>query len=431
MKIAVVTLPVSGHLNPMLALARRIRQSGHDVTVISVPDVEERALATGLKFITVGADAFPLNSTRELERLFSTQTGEAALKFTFDLMGHVTGTLLRPLTRALQSEDFAGVVFDTYQVYLELAAIHLALPYAHVASAAYFDVSGETPLCFFDWPDDKSEQAKARNQEGVERFRALLQPSVAVARAYADEVGIEVNWGDLAATLSKRAWITQIPAAFDFGTGASPSGLIHTGPFIDSSGRNQVKFPWERLTGAPLVYASMGTLQNGVPGVFQAIADAARQRPDLQFVIVSGRNMDPASFPPLPGNALFVPQAPQLDLLKRAALCITHAGLNTTLEALASGVPLIAIPVTNDQPGVAARIRHHQVGDFIPVSELSGPRLGNVIDKVWGSNQFRRNAEVMKAKIAEQDGLSLAAAVIVEQLGRPDVPLRQSRAHAK
>lgn len=71
--------------------------------MISVPDVAERAHAAELDFISVGADAFSLNSTRELERLFSTQTGEAALKFTFDLMGHVTGALLRPLTKALQS----------------------------------------------------------------------------------------------------------------------------------------------------------------------------------------------------------------------------------------------------------------------------------------------------------------------------------------
>ena len=99
MKIAVITLPVSGHLNPMSALARRIQKNGHEVTLISVPDVEERAAASGLKFVSIGAEVFPLGSTRELERLFSTQTGEAALKFTFDLMGHVTGTLIRPLTK--------------------------------------------------------------------------------------------------------------------------------------------------------------------------------------------------------------------------------------------------------------------------------------------------------------------------------------------
>ena len=47
-------------------------------------------------------------------------------------------------------------------------------------------------------------------------------------------------------------------------------------------------------------------------------------------------------------TVIVVNRAPQLELLKRATLCITHAGLHTTLEALARGVALAAIPVTND-----------------------------------------------------------------------------------
>lgn len=48
--------------------------------------------------------------------------------------------------------------------------------------------------------------------------------------------------------------------------------------------------------------------------------------------------------------------APQFAPLEKATLAITHAGLNTALEALARGVPMVAIPITNDQPGVAGRL---------------------------------------------------------------------------
>jgi zeaxanthin glucosyltransferase len=48
--------------------------------------------------------------------------------------------------------------------------------------------------------------------------------------------------------------------------------------------------------------------------------------------------------------------APQQAVLARADLCITHAGLNTVLDALVAGVPLLALPIAFDQPGVAARI---------------------------------------------------------------------------
>jgi UDP:flavonoid glycosyltransferase YjiC (YdhE family) len=58
----------------------------------------------------------------------------------------------------------------------------------------------------------------------------------------------------------------------------------------------------------------------------------------------------------LPDDAIIVDYAPQLQLLKKASLCITHAGINTTLESLSNGVPLVAIPIANDQPGIGARI---------------------------------------------------------------------------
>jgi zeaxanthin glucosyltransferase len=55
-------------------------------------------------------------------------------------------------------------------------------------------------------------------------------------------------------------------------------------------------------------------------------------------------DISPDILGPIPANTIVVRSAPQIDLLKRAALCITHAGLNTTLESLAHGVPMVAIP---------------------------------------------------------------------------------------
>ena len=72
------------------------------------------------------------------------------------------------------------------------------------------------------------------------------------------------------------------------------------------------------------------------------------------FVISLGGGLDPVRLGQLPGDPIVVSYAPQLEVVKRAALVITHAGLNTVLESLAEGVPLVAIPLGNDQPGVAA-----------------------------------------------------------------------------
>jgi zeaxanthin glucosyltransferase len=73
----------------------------------------------------------------------------------------------------------------------------------------------------------------------------------------------------------------------------------------------------------------MGTLQNGLESVFSAIAQAVKPRPGMQLVLSIGDSLDAKQSNSLPANCIIVNRAPQIELLKRSALCITHAGLNS------------------------------------------------------------------------------------------------------
>jgi zeaxanthin glucosyltransferase len=182
----------------------------------------------------------------------------------------------------------------------------------------------------------------------------MLAAANAGIRAHAESAGLKIDWETPHSTLSPLASITQTPRAFDFESSHWPSQFHHSGPFHDGGGRVKVYFPWERLTGELLIYASMGTILNGRLDVFRSIAAALAKRKDLQLELSVGDQVDPDQIGPVPKNAIIVREAPQLELLKRASVCITHAGLNTVLESLAQGVPQVAIPVTYDQPEAAA-----------------------------------------------------------------------------
>ena len=106
-----------------------------------------------------------------------------------------------------------------------------------------------------------------------------------------------------------------------------------------------------------------------------------------------------------------------MELLKRASVCITHAGLNTALEALAQGVPQVAIPVTSDQPGVAARIAEKKTGLFVPLKELTASRLSLLLDQVLNDSTYRDNAHYFQKVIAETNGLSKAADLLERAFG--------------
>ena len=102
----------------------------------------------------------------------------------------------------------------------------------------------------------------------------------------------------------------------------------------------------------------------------------------------------------------------KIELLKRAALCITHAGLNTVLESLAHGVPKVAIPIGYDQPGTAARIKHHGTGEFIELEQLTTHRLRGLIEKVLHDPSYRERARYFQKVISKTRGLDVAADII-------------------
>ncbi|MEN9869653.1 MAG: hypothetical protein RLZZ171_636, partial [Cyanobacteriota bacterium] len=219
---------------------------------------------------------------------------------------------------------------------------------------------------------------------------------------------------------SQLAQISQQPAEFEFPRRELPSCFHFTGSFSNPASRESIAFPYEQLTGQPLIYASLGTLQNQLLWIFEMIAQACADM-DAQLAIALGGGTNPAALSELPGNPIVVGYAPQLELLQRATLTITHAGLNTTLESLSNGVPMVAIPITNDQPGVAARIAWTGTGEVVPLKKVTVKKLQQAIKQVLTDNAYRQNALKLQAAMQQSGGTSKAADIIEQVIstGKP------------
>jgi len=416
-KIAFLPACGPGHLNPMTALARATQARGHEVVVISTLDAEPFVHAAELSFLPVCERDSPRGSINAAFQRLGNLQGDQAMAFTFWLIANSVQSTFRDLPRLLKTQAIDAVVIDEIQSELGLVPRHLGLPYANASCALHFDMSGNTPLCVHDWSHSNTPEALARNRQGVQRLQQTIKFGNAAGKAYAEKVGLDIDWSDPLATISKLAWVTQAPKEFDFDGAVWPHQFHHTGPFHDGGGRIPSEFPWDRLTGEPLVYASMGTLQNGIEDVFTAIAEAVNRKPNVQLVISIGTNIDATRIGGLRDNTVVVTRAPQIEILKRAALCITHAGLNTVLETLAKGVPIVAIPVTNDQPGVAARVAHTATGKFVPVQQLTSERLSVLVDEVLENPVYRENALRLSKAIIGRNGLQYAVDLIERAFG--------------
>jgi zeaxanthin glucosyltransferase len=413
MKIGFVSMPVTGHLNPMTALARKLQSRGNEVVFVGLPDVEPIVRAANLNFVPFCEKEYPLGSVAKgyarLAKLHGLDVVEHSAR---EMHPGRCKSALEHLPGKLAETGVQALVIDTAHFFLELVPMRLGMPYVHIWNILHLDRSGSSPACLFPWPYETTPEALARNVDALKKFGGLLAPVLTVAKSYAEKNGLQIDWNDPAATVSKLAVITQTPKEFDFPISNWPPQFHYAGPFHDDEGREQVPFAWEKLTGAPLIYASLGTLVNGIKHVYRAILEAVGRFPETQVVLSVGKNIDPDDLRPIPSNVIIVSTAPQIELLKRASLCITHAGLNTALEALAQGVPIVAIPIGFDQPGVAARIAYHGVGEFVEVGDLTAERLSDLIQRVQANPSYRDRARYFQRVIARTHGLDLAADVI-------------------
>ena len=169
----------------------------------------------------------------------------------------------------VRATGIEALVIDQIQFCVELGAMNLGIPYVTVATALYLDYFGHTPLCAYDWSHETTPGALARNREGIAKFVRLTYNER--TKAYAREGGLKIDWDDPSCLFSKLAYITQIPKEFDFENPLLPPQFQYTGPFHDGNGRPEQDFPWNRLSGEPLIYASMGTLMNGRVDVLRTI----------------------------------------------------------------------------------------------------------------------------------------------------------------
>src|SRR5215471_6667807 len=189
MRVAFLSLPVPGHLNPMTALARTYQARGHDVVFLSLPDVAPFVQAAQLPFVPCSEDAYPKGSLGTYLPQLSRLSGKEALSFTVnEMMKGYTESLFRSLPETLRKAGADAIVLDQYQPYVELIPMHLGMPYVHVSNALHVDYTGRSPLCFYGRLPTRWDET-ARNREDVERFRILLEPTTVLARDYARKAG--------------------------------------------------------------------------------------------------------------------------------------------------------------------------------------------------------------------------------------------------
>jgi MGT family glycosyltransferase len=398
----------------MAALARCLQHRGHQVVIFGIADTEARVKAAGIDFQRIGAEDYPIGTLQQLDRRLGELNGLATFRFTVDRVKNTARMILRDGPAAVHNANLDAMLIDEADMGGTVAE-HLGLPFVSIAFFPPLIRDDHIPPFCFGWHAGQGPLSRLRNRLGMRLLSHAASPIYTIVNRQRKAWNLKPLTHSTDA-LSPLAQITQLPRALEFATANNPPAKLHyTGPFVDNQQRPPVPFPWHRLDSRPLVYASLGTLQNGSEEVFKTIAEACSGL-GVQLVLSLGGGIDPARLGTLPGDPIVVSYAPQLQLLKRAAAVITHAGLNTVLESLAEGVPMVAIPLGNDQPGVASRVAAQGAGIVISRRKLNMQRLRNATRSILEDPQYQTAARRLQTELQKINGPETAADIIEDAL---------------
>jgi zeaxanthin glucosyltransferase len=410
----------TGHLNPLLPLGRELQRRGHRVTVFQVADAQATVEAAELEFYPLGTTTFPLGRMTQITQQLGELSGAAAAWATFKWIQQTTRLHLEEVPTAIQKTGVEVLIVDQVLYEGETIAEKLGIPWMTFCSILPLNRDVTIPPYMTDWHYSTTPWAKWRNQASYQCLSYLGRPLGQMIQDYRRAWGLPLRSRQHEG-FSPLLQLSQQPSALEYPRQTLPPWFHFVGPMHGQQGRKAIPFPYERLNGKPLIYASLGTLQNRQKWLFDTIIRACADLP-VQLVLSLGSQT--AQPPTEQGDAIIVPYAPQIDLLQRAALTITHAGLNTTLESLTYGVPLVALPITNDQPGVAARIAWSGTGEQLSLKRLSPSRLQQVILRVLSRPTYRHQAHRLQMAIQAAGGATLAADLVEQAIATRQPVLR-------
>jgi MGT family glycosyltransferase len=177
----------------------------------------------------------------------------------------------------------------------------------------------------------------------------------------------------------------------------------------------------------PLIYVSIGTtfnLENG--DLFELLIETCKHYSDRHAIIISTGSEDlyiKYSYKFINSSMLLLPHVPQIEVLKKAHLFLTHAGMNSISEALHYGVPIVCIPLHGDQPLIAWRIADElQMGlRLLSNKQLNIEKLTGALDKVLENPKYRLRAKELSEISQQHNGHITASELTLEYIKRKNL----------
>jgi len=363
-KIVFFCIPAHGHTNPTLGVVKELVSRGHQVWYYSYDLFREKIQATGATYVS--CDAF------DAELRLSP---EDAARLGKDLV--LSTKVLTDTALALDSAVCAHmgqlqpdcIVADSMAVWGKAVAMKLQIPF----------VSSTTTFAF------NRQSAKILKQSAAELVKMLFaMPKIQKEIGRLQQAGYPVNSIlDILQNDDNTHTVVYTSPEFQPCSETFSEKYAFVGPSLRPAVSRITK------TRDRLVYISMGTVNNAMLSLYRQLI-AQLTDTDYQVILSVGDRVAPQALEPLPPHISVYPRVDQIAVLQKADVFLSHSGMNSVSESLYYGVPLVLLPQTTEQRGVAAQVC--RLGAGVVPKDTGGSSLLAAIQRVLANPGYREAA---------------------------------------
>ena len=360
MRVLLTTIGSQGDVRPLVALASRLRESGHGAHLCVSPDLRDWVEGLGFPFTPIGpqmrgmvgapapkpAGSAPPPSPEQMRGQVEATLARESATITEAARGCevIVAAAGRPLIPARTVAETLGIRY----VFAVFSPSHLPSPHH-----APFGVRGagqgqpSSPAGNLELWDRHGRQLNDRLRTGLNRHRA------AAGLSPVDDVRDHI--------FTSRPWLAADPVLAPWPGAASE--VFQTGAWILPDPRPlDPRLEAFLAAGDPPVYFGFGSMRMA-PEVVQVVAESAR-RVGRRAIIAGG--WAGLSLTAADPGLLVIGEVNQQVLFRRVAAVVHHGGAGTTTAAALAGAPQVIVAQAFDQPYWARRITHLGIGAAHP-----------------------------------------------------------------
>jgi MGT family glycosyltransferase len=390
-------IPATGHINPTLGVLRELRARGEEVLVVNTERMRSQYAGLDVRFA-----AYPIDEERLT--LFGVTQGGSVIDNALALV-HLSEQIMPFMLDLLEREQPDYVIYDSLCGWARQAVVKRGLPAAASITTLVLLPDTLPPL-----PPSLL----------LHTLGALLlrMPSYArVAWRMRRRFGVK-GIGIMGAVMNTAALnIVFTSSEIQMGSAQlATKGFRFVGPSF-AERPAETDFPFDQLTRKPLIYISLGTINNQNHDFYRMCFEAFADYP-AQFILSAGQRTDLKALGTPPANFLVRNFVPQLDVLQRVEVFITHGGMNSVHEGLYYSVPLVVVPQQIEQSVVARRVVELgagvALGDTPPYGRTSAAALRHALEQVMAAPEAYRTAAARLGKgLREAGGAARAAEELI------------------